>query len=123
MITDTSMHRLDENIALRKFQSNQLHDDDRYWHTVVPEDGQKRLSSKEQGRQKEIFGIIASEQHYVSDLELWLTVRWTVSYLPHIVPTLLLRISPGLSRSLASATYNCPNSRFGVFHKGGILKY
>jgi hypothetical protein len=68
------MHSLTESIALRKFQDNQLHDNDRYWHAVVPQSVQQRLSEKEQARQKEIFGIIASEQFYVGDLELWLRV-------------------------------------------------
>lgn len=69
------MCRLNENTALRRFQNNQLHENDRYWHAVVPEDYRKRLSSKEQDRQQEVFGILVSEQNYVADLELWLKVR------------------------------------------------
>lgn len=68
------IYSLTKENALRRFQSNQLHDDDRYWHAVVPQDIQHGLNSKEQARQKEIFGIIASEQLYVGDLEIWLKV-------------------------------------------------
>lgn len=65
---------LTEDVALRRFQNNQLHDADRFWYAVVPQSVQQRLSEKEQARQNAIFGIIASEQHYVCDLELWLKV-------------------------------------------------
>ncbi|KAG9122697.1 hypothetical protein FRC07_000808, partial [Ceratobasidium sp. 392] len=65
---------LTEDVALRRFHENQLHPEDRYWHAVVPKSFQQQLSPKEQARQEEIFEIIASEQLYISDLELWLTV-------------------------------------------------
>ncbi|KAG8691222.1 hypothetical protein FRC11_005829 [Ceratobasidium sp. 423] len=58
--------------GLQKFQDNQLHSDDRYWHRIVPESARQKLSKNEQARQQEIFEIISSEQLYVSDLEVWL---------------------------------------------------
>ncbi|KAJ1307381.1 hypothetical protein OPQ81_001486 [Rhizoctonia solani] len=59
-------------VGLQKFQDNQLHGDDRYWHRIVPESARQKLSKKEQSRQQEIFEIISSEQLYVCDLEVWL---------------------------------------------------
>ncbi|KAG9104859.1 hypothetical protein FRC06_008089 [Ceratobasidium sp. 370] len=71
---DGLVYRLTEDIALRRFHENELHPEDRYWHALVPKSFQQQLSSKEQARQEEIFEIIASEQLYISDLDLWLTV-------------------------------------------------
>ncbi|CAE6522507.1 unnamed protein product [Rhizoctonia solani] len=58
--------------GLQRFQDNQLHKDDRYWHRIVPEAAREKLGKKEQARQQEIFEVISSEQLYVSDLEVWL---------------------------------------------------
>ncbi|CAE6442785.1 unnamed protein product [Rhizoctonia solani] len=63
---------LESSIGLQKFQENQLHRDDRYWHRIVPESAQQKVNKREQARQQEIFEIISSEQLYVSDLEVWL---------------------------------------------------
>ncbi|QRW04139.1 Rho1 guanine nucleotide exchange factor 2 [Ceratobasidium sp. AG-Ba] len=59
--------------ALKKFQENRVHPDDRFWHAVVPESVRARLSKHELARQEEIFEIIAKEQMYISDLDTWLT--------------------------------------------------
>ncbi|KAG8741396.1 hypothetical protein FRC10_002916 [Ceratobasidium sp. 414] len=88
---------LTEDIALRRFHENQLHPEDRYWHAVVPKSFQQQLSSKERARQEEIFEIIASEQLYISDLELWLTVyrdplRTQNLFAPHVLESFVKEV-------------------------------
>ncbi|KAG8694569.1 hypothetical protein FRC09_009767 [Ceratobasidium sp. 395] len=88
---------LTEDIALRRFHENQLHPEDRYWHALVPKSFQQQLSQKEQARQEEIFEIIASEQLYISDLDLWLTVyrdplRAQNLFAPHVLDSFIKEV-------------------------------
>ena len=54
---------------IRRFQENQLSENDEQWHRLVPEEARASLPEKEVKRQAVIFEIIKSEKEYVADLE------------------------------------------------------
>lgn len=54
---------------IRRFQENQLSENDEQWHRLVPEEARTSLPEKEVKRQGVIFEIIKSEKEYVADLE------------------------------------------------------
>lgn len=54
---------------IRKFQENQLRENDEEWHRLVPEEARSSLPEKERKRQAVIFEVIKSEKEYVADLQ------------------------------------------------------
>ncbi|EMD33527.1 hypothetical protein CERSUDRAFT_87363 [Gelatoporia subvermispora B] len=61
---------LESEEGLRRFQADDLAENDEQWHRLVPPEAREVLDKKEVQRQSVLFEIIKSEKDYVSDLEL-----------------------------------------------------
>ena len=75
-----SRHNKDQD-SIRRFQQNQLSENDEEWYEFVPEEARASLSESEVKRQTAIFEIIKSEKEYVADLE---TLQDVSSILSHV---------------------------------------